>query len=232
MMKTDTQLCKVLRKQKLRLGEGDYMDPVTLKQYAESQGISYEAVRKQVTRYSEVLSDHIIEQNRKRYLDQYAVNFLTERRRESPIILMNMDQSEENERLKEQIETLKTQLKMVQNELLKRKDEQLKAQDRIIALQDEVKNTFEDRARYTVLLEEKISKEKELKEARKQIDRLSRQLQNKVTQFQLIRRKTDNLRKKSELYHRKMMDLQRERDKGQIEPQAFTRSIFGFFRKR
>ena len=75
------------------------MELVTIKQFADSQGISYEAVRKQVVRYSEELSGHVVRKNRTQYLDEVAVKFLQERRRESPIILQNMDQGEEISRL-------------------------------------------------------------------------------------------------------------------------------------
>lgn len=210
------------------------MEPVTLKQYADSQGISYEAVRKQVTRYSEELSDHIIKLSRKRYLDQYAVEFLTERRRESPIILVNMNQSEENEQLKEQIETLKAQLKKAQNELLKRKDEQLKSQERIIALQDEARKTIEDQVRYRAILEDNKFKEEKLREAKNQIDELSLQLEKKAKQINMLQVKMDDLRKKYEVgaNQRKFNKFQKKRDKEQTEEKTRERSFLGFYRKK
>lgn len=208
------------------------MKLVTLKQYADDQGISYEAVRKQVIRYAEELSDHIIKQDRKQYLDQYAVTFLTERRRESPIILMNMDQNEENQRLKEQIETLRVQLMTAQNELLKSQDERLKAQDRIIQLQDEAKKTLEDRARYTALLEDNKAKEEKLKEAGDQIGDLSRQIEEKDGRIELIQKEAEDLRKQAEADQELIETLQLERDEARTEAQSFTRSIFGFYRKR
>lgn len=198
---------------------------MTLKQYADDQGISYEAVRKQVIRYAEELSDHIITQDRKKYLDQYAVKFLTERRRESPIILMNMDQNEENRRLKEEIESLRVKLMTAQNELLKEKD-------RIISLQDEAKKTLEDRARYTALLEESKAKDEKLKEMTGQVGDLSRQIEEKDGQIRTIQTEADGLRRQSEEDQKKIEDLSRERDEAQKEAQSFTRSIFGFYRKR
>lgn len=198
---------------------------MTLKQYADDQGISYEAVRKQVIRYAEELSDHIITQDRKKYLDQYAVKFLTERRRESPIILMNMDQNEENQRLKEEVESLRVRLMTAQNELLKEKD-------RIISLQDEAKKTIEDRARYTALLEESKAKDEKLKEMTGQVGDLSRQIEEKDGQIRTIQTETDDLRRQVEEDRKKIEDLSRERDEAQNEAQSFTRSIFGFYRKR
>ena len=72
------------------------MEMTSLKKYAEEHKISYEAVRKQVNRYAEELSGHIIKQDRTQYLDPWAVEFLTNRRRESPIVMVSMEQSEEN----------------------------------------------------------------------------------------------------------------------------------------
>ena len=194
------------------------MELVTLKQYAEDQKISYEAVRKQVVRYAEELSDHVIKKDRTQYLDEVAVKFLTEKRRESPIVLVNMDQSEENQRLKEQLEMLKAQLMTAQNELLKEKD-------RVIELQDEAKKTIEDRAKYTALLEDNKAKDEK-------IGNLSRQIVEKDGQIESIQKEADSLRKQSEEDKKTIEDLSRERDEAQTEAQSFTRSIFGFYRKK
>lgn len=201
------------------------MELVTLKQYAKEHKISYEAVRKQVIRYSEELSDHIIKQDRTQYLDPWAVKFLTEKRRESPIVLMNMDQDEENQRLKEEVESLKAQLMTAQNELLKSQDERLKAQNRIIELQDEAKKTLEDRAKYTALLEDNKVKEEKLKDAEDREANLS-------SQIRMIKTETEDLRRKAEADREKIEALQRERDEAQKEARSFTRSIFGFYRKK
>ena len=198
---------------------------MTIKQYAESQNVTYEAVRKQIVGYGEELKDHIVRKGRTQYLDEWAVEFLTKRRRENPIILLSQDKDEAIEAMKQQIETLRVQLMTAQNELLKSQDERLKAQDRIIELQDEAKKTIEDRARYTALLEDNKAKEEKLKEAGDQIGDLSRQIES-------IQKEAEDLRKKTEEDQKTIEDLQRERDEAQSEAQSFTRSIFGFYRKR
>ena len=141
------------------------MELVTIKQFADSQGISYEAVRKQVVRYSEELSGHVIRKDRTRYLDEVAVKFLQERRRESPIILQNMDQGEEISRLMDQVESLRAQLVSAQNKLLE-------SQERIISLQDEAQKALEDKARYTALLEDNETQKKKLQETEDQLRRV------------------------------------------------------------
>ena len=86
------------------------MGLMTIKQFAESQNVTYEAVRKQIVSYGEELKEHIIRNGRTQYLDEWAVEFLTKRRRENPVILLSQDKDETIELLKSQIETLRVQL--------------------------------------------------------------------------------------------------------------------------
>lgn len=54
----------------------------TLPQYANSQGITYEAVRRQVIKYQDnELQGHIRVRNKTKYLDDFAIEFLNEHRR-------------------------------------------------------------------------------------------------------------------------------------------------------
>lgn len=163
------------------------MELVTIKQFADSQGISYEAVRKQLNRYSDELSGHIVKQGRKSFLDKWAVEFLETKRKERPVVVATIERSEENEFLREQVEKLKAQLMTAQNELLKEKD-------RIIALQEEAKKTLEATVRYTALLEESEAKDEKLKEAErreadltKTIEELSRERDEAQSEAQSYR---------------------------------------------
>ena len=139
------------------------MDLMTLKQFADDQGISYEAVRRAVKRHGDKLTGHIIENDGIRYLDEEAVKILKERRRESPIVVQTMDQGEEIRDLTAQIESLRAQLMQAQNELLSSKD-------RIIALQDELKAGIEDRAKYQYLQRQNEEQGKQIEELRKEAD--------------------------------------------------------------
>lgn len=179
------------------------MELVTIKQFADSQGITYEAVRRQVARYSEELSDHIIRQNRTQYLDEKAVEFLKERRRESPIVLQTIDQGEEIGRLQDQVESLKAQLVTAQNKLLE-------AQERVISLQDEAQKALEDRARYTALLEDHEDQKRKLQETSDQLRRVEADRDDAVQRAQ---------------------DLQTERDEAVREAKSYIKSWFGFYRK-
>ena len=57
------------------------MELVSIKEFAESQMVSYEAVRRQTHTYAEQLKGHIIKKGRTQYLDNYAVEFLSEKRK-------------------------------------------------------------------------------------------------------------------------------------------------------
>ena len=79
---------------------------ITLKEYAEQNHVTYEAVRKQVKRYEEALGDHIIKDGRQQFLDDYAVAFLDEHRAKNPVVIYQASKDEEIERLRAENENL------------------------------------------------------------------------------------------------------------------------------
>ena len=180
------------------------MDLMTLKQFAEDQGISYEAVRRAVKRHGDKLNGHIIENDGVRYLDEEAVKILKERRRESPIVVQTMDQGEEIRELTAQIESLRAQLMQAQNELLSSKD-------RIIALQDEVKAGIEDKTKYQLLLTDNEEQKRKLRDAEADLDQ-----EREMRQY---------LQRKNEEQGKQIEELRKEAD-------SFEKSWFGFYRKR
>ena len=95
---------------------------ISIKDYASSHGISYEAVRRQIARYSgrEIdgfrISDHIIKVNRTQYLDDEAVGFLDTRRAQNPIIIQQEQRDETIERLRMEVDALQKRLIAAQDE--------------------------------------------------------------------------------------------------------------------
>ena len=172
------------------------MELVTLKQFADDQGITYEAVRRQVIRHADKLQGHIVKKNRTQYLDDEAVKILKDRRRESPIVLQTIDQSEEIDRLTDQIESLKAQLMTAQNELLKEKD-------RIISLQGELREGIEERAKYAALLEDAQDKERLLAEAQNALSADREQMEQ-------LRRELDQAQAEASSYHRSFFGFYRK----------------------
>lgn len=179
------------------------MELMTLKQFADSKSISYEAVRKQVSRYHKELQGHIVTKNRTQYLDEWAISFLSERRRESPIVLLTEDQGDKIAELTEQVEALKAQLLKVQDDLITSKD-------RIISMQDESRKLAEVQANYNMLLESHSLQEKRIKDMESDLTRAD--LQHEADQ-------------------KRMDELQQERDDLKAEANSYQRSIFGFYRK-
>ncbi len=91
---------------------------MTIKEYSMSRGVSYEAVRKQVSALKKKeLKKHIKYNGRTAELDDYAVEVLDQHRqqREVVVVASNIDTQKELERLHNQVHQL-------QAELLKRAD--------------------------------------------------------------------------------------------------------------
>ena len=60
---------------------------LTIKDYAKESGVTYEAVRQQIKRYSEELEGHIHLQGRTQYLDDAAVAFLNQHHLDRPLVI-------------------------------------------------------------------------------------------------------------------------------------------------
>ena len=200
----DKQRCTNISTIQLYSGGDTVVEMVTIKDYADSQNVSYEAVRKQIVRYKDELDGHIAVKNRTQYLDDWAVKFLTGRRREHPVILVNQEKDESIETMKQHIESLRAQLMQAQNELLSSKD-------RIIALQDELKAGIEDKTKYQLLLTDHEEQRKKLEDAEEAI--------------QSERELRRDLQRQNEEQGKQIEELRKEAD-------SYEKSWFGFYRKR
>ena len=144
---------------------------VSIQEYADKQKVSYEAVRKQLKRYAKELQGHINVQNRKQYLDEFAENFLNEKRKQSPIVVVETAKKEEFEAAKAQIESMKQTIMDLQNQLNASKD-------KIMALQEEKLTLIEERGKNQLLLELKDKSEQELQEAKLKVAELEKEAQS------------------------------------------------------
>jgi len=204
------------------LDGGEDMEVMTIRDFADDQKVSYEAIRKQVAFYADDLKGHIVKKNRKQFLDEYAVEFLKKRRREHPVVITNYEKTEENEDLKKQLESVKAQLMTMQHDLIM-------SQQKIIELQEERQTMIEDQAKYTALLEDNQEKDRKLQEAEKRIRTAEGQAaaaESKVVEIQ--NQATSQLQS----YWEENQRLQMERDAAMAEAQSYTRSIFGLYRKK
>lgn len=107
---------------------------VSIKEYAAQKGVSYEAVRKQVSRYKKELEGHITKVSRTQYLDDEAVAFLDGKRQENPVVLLQVNKDEEIQRLHDENKALLLKVAELQDALLKEKDTVKELQTEKIAL--------------------------------------------------------------------------------------------------
>ena len=95
---------------------------ISIKDYAKAHGISYEAVRQQVSRYAgrEMdgfrLSDHITKIDRTQYIDDEGAAFLDSRRAKNPVIIQQEERDETIERLRNRVDELQARLITAQDE--------------------------------------------------------------------------------------------------------------------
>ena len=159
---------------------------ITIKDYAKSHGVSYEAVRQQIGRYidREVdgfrLADHIVKVDRTQYLDDEATTFLDERRAKNPVFIQQEERDETIERLRQRVDDLQTRLLAAQDEyraLLQDKHAiELREQTLLADKQkiDEMRAGFEAAERRAVQAEKEkeqaVEREKAAEEARKEAE--------------------------------------------------------------
>ena len=92
---------------------------LTIKAYAKESGVTYEAVRQQIKRYSEELEGHIHLQGRTQYLDDEAVAFLDQHRLEKPIVVYEAGYDRQLRELEDTIAQLRAEKEDLNNRLTK-----------------------------------------------------------------------------------------------------------------
>ena len=97
---------------------------IAVKDYAERRGVSTQAIYKQLKVHKEALDGHVLKENGKTMLDDYAVEYLNGNVKENPLILVDAELQEELERLRER-----------ETELLDKLD---KKNDLIITMQHQI----------------------------------------------------------------------------------------------
>lgn len=127
---------------------------MTIKEYSMSRGVSYEAVRKQVSALKKKeLKKHIKYNGRTAELDDYAVEILDQHRqqREVVVVASNIDTQKELERLHNQVHQLQTELQkstMKINELLEEKVLLIEDKTRREIAEKELQETKQELSKY------------------------------------------------------------------------------------
>lgn len=105
---------------------------LTIKDYAAQAGVSYEAVRQQIKRYSAELDGHIVKDGRTRCLDDYAQQFLDEKRKKNPIIIQQASKDDEIQALVQENKALLLKVTELQDLLLQERELTKQLQGKLI----------------------------------------------------------------------------------------------------
>ena len=145
------------------------MELMTIRDFAEDQHVSYEAIRRQLSTYREELREHIIKKGRTQFLDEYAIEFLKGKRREHPVIVVKEDYREEIASLQEEIGNLQGE-----NESLKK--QVMLLQQKLIELEHEKNELLEHKIRSELLLELHDKNQKQLQEVQNNLQETKQEL--------------------------------------------------------
>ena len=187
------------------------MEYMTIRQLAEDQHVTYEAIRRQLTIYRKELDGHIYHKNNMKLLDEYAVNFLRQRRRQSPVVAYNQDREVTIDALK--------------NELLKSQNMVTQLQQQLDALKDQRRNMIETETRYQMALEQLTQKDKIIEQAEQKAD--DAKAEAYAAQQALTVEREKHFQTRNDLNTMTMKFEMAEK-----ESNSYHKTIFGFYRKK
>ena len=148
---------------------------ISIRDYALSKGITYEAARKSVNLYkNNDLKEHIYIQGKLTMLDEEAVKFLDERRRGNPISIVINDGSEHKiKQLEEDNATLREKLMNTENELIIKNGMIIEAQEKVLLLTEKEQEITQMKTNLMEKLKE-LEQEKAAKEGlQTEIDKIA-----------------------------------------------------------
>ena len=184
------------------------MELMTYAEFAKKNNVSYESVRKLASKHMKALQGHVVTQDRTRYLDAWAVNYLEEQRRKARLVVIHEDQRDEIEALQQQADELREKLEAATQKYTELMTAHIQTQQQLIEAQAAAMPALE--------LREKLAlREKELKE--------------KDTELLDAQKKLDELREEDGYI---ISTLRKERDEAKTEADSFRPSLFGFYRKK
>lgn len=111
---------------------------MTIRQYAISKNITYEAIRKQIVRYDRELNGMFVQKGRTKYLTDAAIKFLDGRRAINPIIEFKEREKTEHEEQKNELEALRQENKVLLLKITELQDEKNGLMERLIQSKDDV----------------------------------------------------------------------------------------------
>lgn len=91
---------------------------IDIKNYAKTKGVTTQAVYKQIANYQKELKEHIFKQSGKRWLDEYAVDFLDKQSGKSAVVVQSIEKDEAVEILKTKYTELLEEKNNLNNEYM------------------------------------------------------------------------------------------------------------------
>lgn len=210
---------------------------ISIKDYAKSHGISYEAVRQQVSRYCgrEIegfrLSEHITKVDRTQYIDEEGVAFLDTRRTKNPVVIQQEERDETIERLRAQVGELQAHLIAEQDRYIKLIDEKHAIEMReqaMIADKQMIAGIKEEAARAVARAEEaeKAQKRAEAEVAKAQEEagqlRASSEQQEKAVRD--AKEEADRLREEAELLRTEVAEAEKAAEEAKSRADQMERA--------
>lgn len=161
----------------------------SIKDYAESRGVTYQSIYQMIQRHNDQLQEHLIKIGRTTYLDDYAIKYLDEKRNKQGIIIQNIENKEEitklekeKEELQDKITSLLEQYAEVQTEFRLADGKRIKAE----TTAEEQKKLIDELKKQNNQLTERISTNdktiSDLTEQSKKLTELIQSMQDKEEQ--------------------------------------------------
>lgn len=172
------------------------MEYWTIKQLADDQHVSYEAIRKQLVTHRKALEGHIVQKRQQKLLDEYAVDFLKKRRRESRVVTINLERVEEIDNLKSRLDQASIEIMTLQKQLLAYKERETKA--------------IETAVRYEALLEDHKQTEIERDQARQELSEAKENLERTTLQLKLAEVDKERAEQEAQSFHKSIFGFYRK----------------------
>ena len=110
---------------------------LSIRDYAKSRFISYEAARRQVMRYKKELKGKIELKQRTQFLTEDAIEFLDEHRKYSPVVVHKDKERQEKEVQKNELEELRQENKMLLLKVNELQERIMQEKDNVARIQAE-----------------------------------------------------------------------------------------------
>lgn len=133
------------------------VDYITITEYARLHGISPQAVSQQIQRHADQLSGHVTTNGRRKYLDQFAADYLDQHRLINAVVIADQATVDRAHTLEEENSDLKSKVITLQEEILT-------VRSTVLQLETEKQKQLEDKAVAEAKIEELAQLQKEAEE--------------------------------------------------------------------